>query len=245
MNEKEIKMESTIEASTSIDIDEGESLYSEAEENALSAATAEATSKAADAGETAEAGAEAAETSAEYHGEIAEMPPFVPEAVKASKFISPSDVISGIAEERAAEQIYEKEESEHIYENFDADGEPDTEAAGDEGERCDTAEEMLESGYSEKWDAPLSEELTRSVVTNPMFALFARGKSQSFDDICRDFLKMTSGTKYAGSRRMITPSGMSAVNRGVELSDRQRKLAREYGMSYREYYELINGIPSK
>ena len=49
----------------------------------------------------------------------------------------------------------------------------------------------------------------------------------------------------AGSRRMVTPSGSSAVNRDVALSDKQRKLAREYGMSYREYYELINGIPSK
>lgn len=93
--------------------------------------------------------------------------------------------------------------------------------------------------------APLSEEETRAVVTNPMFALFARGKSQTFDEICRDFMKMTAGTRNAGSRRMVTPSGSSAVNRDVALSDKQRKLAREYGMSYREYYELINGIPSK
>lgn len=93
--------------------------------------------------------------------------------------------------------------------------------------------------------APLSEEETRAVVTNPMFALFARGKSQTFDEICRDFMKMSAGTRNAGSRRMVTPSGSSAVNRDVALSDKQRKLAREYGMSYREYYELINGIPSK
>ncbi len=93
--------------------------------------------------------------------------------------------------------------------------------------------------------SPLSEEETRAVVTNPMFALFARGKSQTFDEICRDFMKMTAGTRNAGSRRMVTPSGSSAVNRDVALSDKQRKLAREYGMSYREYYELINGIPSK
>ena len=93
--------------------------------------------------------------------------------------------------------------------------------------------------------APLTEEETRTVVTNPMFALFARGKSQPFDEICRDFIKMTAGARNAGSRRMVTPAGSSAVNRDVALSDRQRKLAREYGMSYREYYELINGIPTK
>ncbi len=56
---------------------------------------------------------------------------------------------------------------------------------------------------------------------------------------------MTAGARNAGSRRMVTPAGSSAVNRDVALSDRQRKLAREYGMSYREYYELINGIPTK
>ena len=129
----------------------------------------------------------------------------------------------------------------------DAGGDGETDGFGDD-DGYDGGEATDESGrFGEPSDgtAPLTEEETRAVVTNPMFALFARGKSQPFDEICRDFMKMTAGARNAGSRRMVTPAGSSAVNRDVALSDRQRKLAREYGMSYREYYELINGIPSK
>lgn len=129
----------------------------------------------------------------------------------------------------------------------DAGGDGETDGFGDD-DGYDGGEATDESGrFGELSDgtAPLTEEETRAVVTNPMFALFARGKSQPFDEICRDFMKMTAGARNAGSRRMVTPAGSSAVNRDVALSDRQRKLAREYGMSYREYYELINGIPSK
>lgn len=129
----------------------------------------------------------------------------------------------------------------------DAGGDGEADGFGDD-DGYDGGEATDESGrFGEPSEsmAPLTEEETRAVVTNPMFALFARGKSQPFDEICRDFMKMTAGARNAGSRRMVTPAGSSAVNRDVALSDRQRKLAREYGMSYREYYELINGIPSK
>ena len=129
----------------------------------------------------------------------------------------------------------------------DAGGDGETDGFGDD-DGYDGGGAMDEKGlFTEPSEstAPLTEDETRAVVTNPMFALFARGKSQPFDEICRDFMKMTAGARNVGSRRMITPAGSSAVNRDVELSDRQRKLAREYGMSYREYYELINGIPSK
>lgn len=129
----------------------------------------------------------------------------------------------------------------------DVGGDGETDSFGDDdgydvGEATD---ESVRFGEPSENTAPLTEEETRTVVTNPMFALFARGKSQPFDEICRDFIKMTAGARNAGSRRMVTPAGSSAVNRDVALSDRQRKLAREYGMSYREYYELINGIPTK
>lgn len=129
----------------------------------------------------------------------------------------------------------------------DVGGDGETDSFGDD-DGYDGGEATDESGrFGEPSEntAPLTEEETRAVVTNPMFALFARGKSQPFDEICRDFIKMTAGARNAGSRRMVTPAGSSAVNRDVALSDRQRKLAREYGMSYREYYELINGIPTK
>lgn len=129
----------------------------------------------------------------------------------------------------------------------DVGGDGETDSFGDDDgyDGGEATDESVRFGEPSENTAPLTEEETRTVVTNPMFALFARGKSQPFDEICRDFIKMTAGARNAGSRRMVTPAGSSAVNRDVALSDRQRKLAREYGMSYREYYELINGIPTK
>lgn len=129
----------------------------------------------------------------------------------------------------------------------DVGGDGETDSFGDDDgyDGGEATDESVRFGEPSENTAPLTEEETRTVVTNPMFALFARGKSQPFDEICCDFIKMTAGARNAGSRRMVTPAGSSAVNRDVALSDRQRKLAREYGMSYREYYELINGIPTK
>lgn len=129
----------------------------------------------------------------------------------------------------------------------DVGGDGETDSFGDDDgyDGGEATDESVRFGEPSENTAPLTEEETRTVVTNPMFALFARGKSQPFDEICRDFIKMTAGARNAGSRRMVTPACSSAVNRDVALSDRQRKLAREYGMSYREYYELINGIPAK
>lgn len=96
-----------------------------------------------------------------------------------------------------------------------------------------------------EYTGELSENEIRAATSNPMFAIFARGKKQSFESVCADFLRMTRTVRDAGSKRMATPAGACAVSKGVALSDRQRTLAREYGMSYREYYDLINGIPSK
>ena len=129
----------------------------------------------------------------------------------------------------------------------DVGGDGETDSFGDDDgyDGGEATDESVRFGEPSENTASITEEETRTVVTNPMFALFARGKSQPFDEICRDFIKMTAGARNAGSRRMVTPAGSSAVNRDVALSDRQRKLAREYGMSYREYYELINGIPTK
>ena len=40
----------------------------------------------------------------------------------------------------------------------------------------------------------------------------------------------------------VTPGGGN-YGAGVVLTERQRVLARSAGMSYREYYDLISGIP--
>ena len=200
--------------------------------------------------------------------EEAELKPFEPKAVKPGRFISPAE--AGI---RQASEAPSKAATAKTQENETADAaaaenntaatantEADTSSESEEkpayaDEADTTSEEGILSEATEAYDEQLtyyaeraeclSEEDIRAAVANPMFALFARGKNQPFDEICRDFLRMTVSTHDAGSRRMVTPAGSSAVNRDVALSDRQRKLAREYGMSYREYYDLINGIPTK
>ena len=195
--------------------------------------------------------------------DAAEMKPFIPEEVKPARFISPAmawscgtgmtDIFSSDSAKAGSDEKDDgadsgddelSDDGPAIVDEEEGDGETDGFCDdGYDGEKA--TDENVGSSEPSVGMAPLSEEETRAVVTNPMFALFARGKSQTFDEICRDFMKMTAGTRNAGSRRMVTPSGSSAVNRDVALSDKQRKLAREYGMSYREYYELINGIPSK
>ncbi|MGM9664602.1 MAG: hypothetical protein ACI3XF_07160 [Eubacteriales bacterium] len=195
--------------------------------------------------------------------EEAELKPFEPKAVKPGRFISPAE--AGI---RQASEAPSKAATAKAQENETADAaaaenntaatantEADTSSESEEkpayADEADTTSDEGSLSYDEQLTyyaeraERLSEEDIRAAVANPLFALFARGKNQPFDEICRDFLRMTVSTHDAGSRRMVTPAGFSAVNRDVSLSDRQRKLAREYGMSYREYYDLINGIPTK
>ena len=225
---------------------------------------------AGEAAEEANAGSTGQVTREEYAHEkpddyvdAAEMKPFIPEEVKPARFISPAmawscgtgmtDIFSSDSAKAGSDEKDDgadsgddelSDDGPAIVDDEGGDGETDGFCDdGYDGEKA--TDENVGSSEPSVGMAPLSEEETRAVVTNPMFALFARGTSQTFDEICRDFMKMTAGTRNAGSRRMVTPSGSSAVNRDVALSDKQRKLAREYGMSYREYYELINGIPSK
>ena len=92
----------------------------------------------------------------------------------------------------------------------------------------------------------LSDMRMAELLANPMFIHFARGRSGSLEELCRDFNRMLSA---GGSLRMpasdaarMAPAGTSAAP-DVALSERQRALARAAGMSYREYYELASTIP--
>lgn len=165
------------------------------------------------------------ETAAEAGTEEEEMAPFTAEAAKPS----------GLPDIHGAE----KADSAEVEAEVDADM-PAEEAQSDAAQ-----EEKSDIGGEDEYSVELSEQEIRAATSNPMFAIFARGKKQSFDAVCADFLRMTHAARDTGSKRMATPAGACAVSRGVALSDRQRNLAREYGMSYREYYDLINGIPTK
>lgn len=124
--------------------------------------------------------------------------------------------------------------------------------AYDEASEETSAEALRET--SEETDSNVTAEETLSddefsrILQNPMFAYFARGRLGNIEDTARDFEKMLRAGKNSVSEedriRMTPYSGYGAVC-DIALSDRQRKIAREAGMAYREYYELIRTLPLK
>ena len=137
-----------------------------------------------------------------------------------------------IKEETAPEESAAKNEEEK---SEGAEPMPDAENANEE--RADAAEE----------NAEISAESFAKTLANPMFAVFARGRSGGIEEAVRDFEKMLSAGREGISEEMLlkmTPGAFECAG-GVALSERQRKIARQAGMSYREYYEIIRTIPSK
>jgi hypothetical protein len=106
------------------------------------------------------------------------------------------------------------------------------------------AEEMPEEGGEGE---EISAEAFAKTLANPMFALFARGRSGGIEEAVRDFEKMLMAGRSTLTEEEImkmTP-GACGSYLGNALSERQRKIARDAGMSYREYYEIIRTIPTK
>lgn len=107
------------------------------------------------------------------------------------------------------------------------------------------------SGTEEREDGEentdISAEDFAKTISNPMFAVFARGRKGDISSAVRDFNEMMKAGRALLSEEAqmkMTPGGGFAGG-GVALSERQRKIAREAGMSYKEYYELRNALPEK
>ena len=110
----------------------------------------------------------------------------------------------------------------------------------------DEAEPLCEEADAEK--AEISAESFAKTLANPMFAVFARGRSGSIEDAVHDFEKMLAAGRESLSEEMLmkmTPGAVEYACGGAVLSERQRRIARDAGMSYREYYEMIRSIPTK
>ncbi|MBQ8861651.1 MAG: hypothetical protein IJ021_02795 [Clostridia bacterium] len=118
----------------------------------------------------------------------------------------------------------------------------------EESEILPIAEEIAENEPEGEAAQAISAEDFARVLANPMFAFFARGRAESAEILAQEFEKMLAAGKSTLSEEALmkmTPSaGFSAVG-GVALSERQRKIARDAGMSYREYYEIIRTIPTR
>lgn len=94
----------------------------------------------------------------------------------------------------------------------------------------------------------ISDEEFSRALKNPMFPMFSRGRNESVEQSVRNFCKMIAAGKNSVSEedriRMTPYSGYGVVS-DIVLSERQKKIAREAGMSYREYYEIIKSLPQK
>jgi hypothetical protein len=133
--------------------------------------------------------------------------------------------------------------AEPLEENEKTDGENQASAEMAEEEAEEKGEIPLENGISEE----ISAERFAKTLANPMFAVFAKGRSGSIEDAVRDFENMlTAGRSSLSEEELMkmTPGAVSALG-GIALSERQREIARMAGMSYREYYEIIRTIPTK
>ena len=93
----------------------------------------------------------------------------------------------------------------------------------------------------------------RKIMADPMFVCFAKGKTADIETLCREFCEMLecgsdARTKTNLDRSVlvrVTPYADGTIRSDVILTERQRTLAREAGMTYREYYDLINDIPER
>ena len=87
------------------------------------------------------------------------------------------------------------------------------------------------------------------VLSHPMFAHFAKDKKGDIETICRDFRSMLTCASSLSSDILLTSKMTPCVSQNatpdLALTERQRMIARAAGMSYREYYTLVNDIPLK
>ena len=147
-----------------------------------------------------------------------------------------NEIILESAEEKtepAAQERDAQENAECAEEPAEETGEEAPEEAGEAAEE-DGGEEISADAFAK-------------TLANPMFALFARGRSGSIEEAVRDFEKMISAgrsTLTEDELMKMTPGAVGFAG-GNALTERQRRIAREAGMSYREYYEVIRTIPTK
>lgn len=108
--------------------------------------------------------------------------------------------------------------------------------------------ETLSDISDDEEDFRISDEEFSRALKSPMFPMFSRGRNESVEQSVRNFCKMIAAGKNSVSEedriRMTPYSGYGVVS-DIALSERQKKIAREAGMSYREYYEIIKSLPKK
>ena len=148
--------------------------------------------------------------------------------------INAEPAIDGVPEEvpENTETVTEKQEHE---------------AHEDAGENKN--DENAEENVSDTENASeIDSQVFAATLSNPMFAVFARGRNTDINTAVRDFLFMLKEgrdlIREEAILRMTPHAGFAGAD-GIALTERQRKIARDAGMSYREYYDIIRAIPEK
>lgn len=148
-------------------------------------------------------------------------------------------------------------EIEHIDDKTSTDvGDIAAEEMIDDDIKTEQAERLDENDKDDKDDAAyrvsdndiereaISDEEKRAALRDPMFLMFAKGRTQGIDEIISDFCAMLRAAgreeRISVKARMTPTSG--AVSPEYALSERQRRIARDAGMSYREYYGFLKSM---
>jgi hypothetical protein len=118
-------------------------------------------------------------------------------------------------------------------------------------EEAEDSEESKESKESKEAEtsqegenADMNDDEAEELASHPMFPRFARGRQGSFHEILVAFREMLHVSCRMDPTETLTakmtPAATQAVS-DVALTERQRAIARAAGMSYREYYHILNG----
>ncbi len=104
-------------------------------------------------------------------------------------------------------------------------------------EKAVETEETAEEAFS-----AIGEKEAEELTAHPMFSRFARGRQGSFEEILMAFREMLavspSQARETVSAKMTPAASQTTLD--VALTERQRAIARAAGMTYREYYAILN-----
>ncbi len=118
----------------------------------------------------------------------------------------------------------------------------EAEASREEAEVMPEGEGAVVQEREENAPPAMDEKEAEALCAHPMFSHFAKGRGESFDKLLLAFREMLRADKREEPQKeieaKITPSAtMAAVD--VPLTERQRAICRAAGMTYREYYALM------
>lgn len=155
---------------------------------------------------------------------------------------------SSLSEEKDFTEEFENGESESTSLEEEIGNDKSEEKLSDTETVPEYENETLSDISDDEEDFRISDEEFSRALKNPMFPMFSRGRNESVEQSVRNFCKMIAAGKNSVSEedriRMTPYSGYGVVS-DISLSERQKKIAREAGMSYREYYEIIKSLPQK